>query len=145
MFTPSRDEARRFLAETWNKFRAGQPLSALERIAATIIAEHPEYHALLDADAVAVEAEFLPEAGVQNPFLHLGLHLTIREQVSTDRPPGIRALHASLTLRLGSVHEAEHRMLEVLGELLWESQRAGTMPDEMLYLERLKNLADSTG
>ena len=33
-------------------------------------------------------------------------------------------------------------MLEILGEVLWESQRAGTAPDEILYLERLKNLAE---
>jgi hypothetical protein len=140
-----RGELRRAYVEAWRRYRNGERLEPLQAQIARLIAEHPEYHALLDADAAAVEAEFLPEAGVQNPFLHLGLHLTIREQVSTDRPPGIRALHASLTLRLGSVHEAEHRMLEVLGELLWESQRAGTMPDEMLYLERLKNLAESTG
>jgi hypothetical protein len=136
-----RSELRRAYIEAWRRYCSGEHLQPLQAQIAQLIAEHPEYHALLDADAAAVDAEFLPEGGVENPFLHLGLHLAIREQVSTDRPPGIRALHASLAAQLGSVHQAEHRMLEVLGELLWESQRAGTMPDEMVYLERLKTLA----
>ena len=45
MFTPSRDEARRFLIDAWRKYRAAQPLSGLEQTAAQLIAMHPEYHA----------------------------------------------------------------------------------------------------
>ena len=68
------------------------------------------------------------------------MHLAIREQVGTDRPPGIRAIHAALARRLGDVHEAEHRMIECLGEALWNAQRAGTAPDETAYLEALRRL-----
>jgi hypothetical protein len=53
MFNPSRDEARRFLAGAWRKYRAGQPLTGLEQTAAGIIAMHPEYHALLEDLAFA--------------------------------------------------------------------------------------------
>jgi Domain of unknown function (DUF1841) len=136
----SRADLRRVYVEAWRKYRAGEPLEPLQAQVARLIAEHPEYHELLEAEAPAVEAEFLPEGGAQNPFLHLGLHLAIREQVSTDRPAGIRAVHASLASQLGSAHQAEHRMLEILGEILWESQRSGAQPDEMVYLERLKKL-----
>jgi len=31
-------------------------------------------------------------------------------------------------------------MLEPLAEALWESQRSGQMPDEQVYLERLRKL-----
>jgi hypothetical protein len=136
----SRTDLRRIYVDAWRKYRNSEPLEPLQAQVARLIAEHPEYHELLEAEVPAVEAEFLPDAGAENPFLHLGLHLAIREQVSTDRPAGIRALHASLASLLGSAHEAEHRMLEVLGEILWESQRAGTPPDEALYLKRLENL-----
>jgi Domain of unknown function (DUF1841) len=136
----SRTDLRRLYVDAWRRYRSSEPLEPLQAQIARLIAEHPEYHELLEAEAPAVEAEFLPEGGAENPFLHLGLHLAIREQVSTDRPAGIRALHESLATRLGSAHEAEHRMLEVLGEILWESQRAGTQPDEALYLRRLENL-----
>jgi hypothetical protein len=70
----------------------------------------------------------------------MGLHLAIREQVATNRPAGITEVHQRLTARLGA-HEAEHAMLEPLAETLWEAQRQGQMPDEQVYLERLRKLA----
>jgi hypothetical protein len=39
-----------------------------------------------------------------------------------------------------SVHAAEHRMLEVLAETLWEAQRSGLAPQDQGYLERLRRL-----
>ncbi|MGH8224284.1 MAG: DUF1841 family protein, partial [Woeseiaceae bacterium] len=77
------------------------------------------------------------------PYLHLGLHLAIRDQVATDRPPGIRALFERLAAAAGDAHAAEHGMLECLAESLWEAQRAGIMPDEKRYLEGLRRLDGS--
>jgi hypothetical protein len=136
----SRDELRRMYLAAWEKFRTGEPLEPLERQLAAVIAEHPEYHAWLDTGDAALGAEFTPEGGRMNPFLHLGLHLAVREQVATDRPVGIRAVHTTLTARTGSEHDAEHAMLEVLGEVLWDAQRSGRAPDETTYLERLRRL-----
>jgi hypothetical protein len=75
-----------------------------------------------------------------NPFLHMGLHLGLREQLATDRPAGIAQEPARLTRRLASAHTAEHRMVDALAETLWEAQRAGRAPDERAYLERLRRL-----
>lgn len=137
----SREQLRRMYVEAWRKQRAGEALEPLEAQVARVIAEHPEYQGVLTAGEATLAAEFLPEGGAENPFLHLGLHLAIREQVATDRPPGIAAAHARLARRLGSQHEAEHEMLEVLGEALWSAQRSGTTPDEAAYLERIQRLA----
>ena len=130
--------------QAWRKHQAGQPLQLLERQLAHVIAEHPEYHPLLEVSDAAVEAEYLPESCATNPFLHMGMHLALREQVATDRPAGITAAHERLAQRLGSAHEAEHRMLDALGETLWEAQRNGLPPDERAYLERVERLI-STG
>jgi hypothetical protein len=70
----------------------------------------------------------------------MGLHLAIREQVGTRRPAGIETVHLRLSRQLGDVHAAEHRMIEVLAQTLWEAQRAGAAPDEDAYLERLRRL-----
>jgi hypothetical protein len=140
----SRRELRRFYAQAWRKYRTSAPLEPLEAQIARLVGEHPEYHAVLDAPDASLEAEFPPEGGAENPFLHLGLHLAIREQVATDRPAGIAAAHAELARRLGSVHEAEHRMLEILGEELWAAQRSGVAPDESTYLERVLRLASDS-
>ena len=101
-----------------------------------MIAQHPEYHETVETNDP--DAEFLPEGGQSNPFLHMGLHLSIREQVATDRPGGIRAVFEQLASRLGDELEAEHRMMECLAEALWISQRDQIPPDEQAYLARLR-------
>ncbi len=136
----SRGQLRRMYVDAWRRHRAGMRLEPLEAQIAALIGEHPEYHAMLEATQAAIDAEFLPEGGAQNPFLHLGLHLAIREQVATDRPSGIAAVHADLSRRHGSAHEAEHLMLDVLGEVIWDAQRSGAAPDEGAYLAKLRAL-----
>jgi hypothetical protein len=134
-----RDELRRRYVNAWQRHRDGLPLEPLDAQIADVIALHPEYHPALESNE-SLGASFTVEQGRSNPFLHMGLHLAIREQVSTRRPAGIEAVHQRLAQRLGDVHEAEHRMFEVLAETLWEAQRAGTAPDEQRYLERLRQI-----
>ena len=136
----NREQLRRMYLEAWRKFSQRQPLEPLEAQVAAVIAEHPEYVHWLESGEQALAAEFAPEGGRQNPFLHMGLHLAIREQVATNRPAGIAAVHQALAKRLGDAHEAEHAMLEPLAETLWEAQRAGRPPDERAYLEKLREL-----
>ena len=136
----NRDQMRRMYLEAWRKYNARAPLEPLEAQLAAVIAEHPEYVAWLEAGEQALSAEFTPEGGRENPFLHMGLHLAIREQVTTNRPAGIAQIHQKLSERLGDPHAAEHAMLEPLAETLWDAQRQGRMPDEQSYLERLRKL-----
>ncbi len=134
MFAPSRDEARRFLVDAWAKRRAGEALSPLERIAADLISQHPEYHAFVEQPERFVERDFGPEGGKTNPFLHLALHLAVAEQLAIDQPPGIRAQFERLRVARDDEHAALHAILECLGEVVWHAQRHGTSPDAALYL-----------
>jgi hypothetical protein len=136
----NREQMRRMYLDAWRKFTLRAPLEPLEAQLAAVIAEHPEYVTWLESGEKALTAEFTPEAGRQNPFLHMGLHLAIREQVATDRPAGIAEVHQKLSARLGDPHAAEHAMLEALAEALWDAQRNGRPPDEQAYLERLRAL-----
>lgn len=140
MLGEDRDSLRRQFAAAWAKARAGQPLTALEHRVAEVIAAHPEYQPLLEGEPSLLQRDFNPDAGEGNPFLHMGLHLAIREQVATDRPAGIRAVHQRLTRRLGDPLAAEHQMMECLGIALWEAQRFGHAPDEANYLHCLRRL-----
>ncbi|HEV2443658.1 MAG TPA: DUF1841 family protein [Steroidobacteraceae bacterium] len=136
----NREQLRRMYLDAWRKYSSRQPLEPLEAQLAAVIAEHPEYIPMLESGPQALAADYTPEAGHENPFLHMGLHLAIREQVATDRPPGIAQVHQALSKRLADPHAAEHTMLETLAETLWESQRSGRAPDEQRYLERLRAL-----
>lgn len=141
MFNPSRDEARRFFFDTWGKYRRGEALAGLEKVALQVISLHPEYHALLDAPDRYLDRDYLPESGAINPFLHLALHLAVEEQLSIDQPAGIGALYQRLLRKTGSEHDARHALLECLAEMLWQAQRQGAAPDPKIYLECLEKAA----
>lgn len=136
----NRDQLRRMYLDTWRKFTNQAPLEPLEAQVAAVIAEHPQYVQWLQSGDEALAAEFTPESGRQNPFLHMGLHLAIREQVATNRPQGIASVHHALSKRMGDAHAAEHAMLEPLAETLWEAQSNGGAPNEQVYLEKLRKL-----
>jgi Domain of unknown function (DUF1841) len=136
----SRDQLRAMYRDAWRKFKGQHTLSPLDRQIVSVISEHPEYRVIVES-AAADLANYSPRSGQINPWLHMGLHLAIREQVATNRPAGIAEVHARLTKLAGGAHEAEHRMLDVLAEQIWEAQRAGKPPDENVYLERLRALA----
>jgi hypothetical protein len=137
MFNPSRDQARQFLIDAWRKRVGKLPATALETLAADLIAMHPEYHELLSAPD-ALTREWTPEDGAMNPFLHLSLHLAIEEQLSIDQPPGIRALFETRRSQYGSHHDALHDILECLGETLWRAQRDRAPLDGPAYLECIR-------
>jgi len=136
-----RSSLRRMYAAAWRKHREALPVEPLEDQIIRVVELHPEYARVLESGDDALARDYTPEGGQTNPFLHMGLHLAVREQVSTDRPAGIAAVHRSLAQRLGDVHEAEHAMIECLGEALWQAQRSGRPPDEMAYLEALRQRA----
>ena len=135
----SRDEIRRVYVDVWRKMQQRQLLEPMEALIADVIESHPEYHALLADDAEIRQQEFTPEQGQTNPFLHMGMHIALREQAGTDRPAGINAIYQRLTAAKGQ-HQAEHAMMECLGLALWSAQRNHLPPDEADYLDCLKKL-----
>jgi len=137
IFGEDRNERRKMYADAWQKYCDKRPLTPLEAQITQVIEDHPEYHETITGD---LDRDFTVEGGQTNPFLHLGLHLGIREQVSTNRPAGIAATFKTLATRAGGSHDAEHRMIDCLAETLWEAQSDNTAPDEAAYLERLRNL-----
>ncbi len=139
IFGQDRTELRRMYADAWKKQAAKRPLSPLEAQIVAVIEWHPEYHS--DVAGGDLERDYNPDGGKTNPFLHMGLHLGIREQVATNRPPGIADVHATLLRKTGDAHAAEHQMIEALAETLWEAQAGNTAPDEQKYLQRLRSLA----
>ena len=141
MFTPSRDQVRRFLADAWRKRREGLPATPLEIMAADLAELHPEYQELLGAGDEALAREWTPEQGETNPFLHLSLHLAIEEQLSIDQPPGIRAIFGQLQARHGDRHAALHVILECLGETVWRANQDQAPPDGNAYLDCLRRAA----
>jgi hypothetical protein len=141
MFAPSQHDVRRFFCETHRKQREGLPLTPMETIAGQWIDQHPEYHAELDDADAALTASYAVEDGRTNPFLHLSMHLSISEQLAIDQPRGIKQAFDLLAAKLGSGHEAQHQVMECLGEMIWASQRSGLPPDGHAYLDCVRRRA----
>jgi len=137
LFGSDRNQLRRMYQDAWQRRRQGLPLEPLADQIASVIEQHPEYHPVFE-DEASLARDWTPEDGQTNPFLHLGMHLAVREQVATDRPKGIRNAFERLSLRRGDRHAAEHEVFECLGASLWDAQRAGRPPDEAAYLECIR-------
>lgn len=141
MFAPSQHDVRRFFCDAHRKRREGLPLTTMETLAADWTEQHPEYHAELDDVDAALAAVYDVKAGRTNPFLHLSMHLTISEQVSIDQPRGIKQAYDLLAAKRGSAHEAQHEVMECLGEMMWASQRSGQPPDGHKYIDCVRRRA----
>ena len=139
LYGSDRGDLRRAYVDVWSKSRTGQLLEPHEHRLAEVIAEHPEYHAVLESPGAA-DLEFPPEAGHTNPFLHMSLHIAVREQIATDRPRGVRRIYTKLLKRFADTHRLEHILMECLAETIWETLRTGTTPDEARYLARLRRV-----
>ncbi|MCU7882465.1 MAG: DUF1841 family protein [Candidatus Thiodiazotropha sp. (ex Lucinoma aequizonata)] len=133
-----RNQLRQVFFEVWRKHQSGEVLEPLEEIVSSVVMEHPEYHAMLNDREKLLVQEFHPEGGESNPFLHMAIHISLMEQVTTDRPTGISGLYRRLCQRMGEEHEAEHQLMECLGRMLWEAQSANKLPDEQAYLDCIK-------
>jgi hypothetical protein len=135
----TREQLRRTYTEAWAKHLTHSLLTPLEALITDVIGAHPEYQGILANADIAIAFEQNSAGDAENPFLHMGLHLAVREQLSIDRPPGIRDLHRQLQAQYGDAHLAEHALMEALGEELYAAQRSGQAPDEKQYLVRARN------
>lgn len=141
MFTPSQADVRRFFCAVHAKNLANQPMEAIETLASQWMQEHPEYGTDFADEEAALQKMYDIEGGKTNPFLHLSMHLSISEQCSIDQPRGIRQAVELLAAKRNSLHDAHHEAMECLGQMMWESQRAGRPPDGAAYIECVQRRA----
>lgn len=132
-------ETRQLFFQSWQKYQKKQPLTPLEDQIVHVILAHPEYHPTIENYSKYQEHSYYPELGETNPFLHMGLHIAVREQVSTNRPKGIQAVYQKLLQKLRDPLEVEHVIMNQLAECLWLAQKNNLPPDEQHYLNALTN------
>ena len=140
MFGNDRGQLRKMFFSSWKKFHAGEEMEALEQMIAQIIQQHPEYHDLLADEDTYLDKDYTPEMGETNPFLHMSMHIAIVEQLSIDRPAGIKELYHQLVTKYNDSHVVEHHIMECLGQMMWEAQRNQAIPDDQQYMECLRKL-----
>lgn len=137
--TRDRDAIRAVFFTAWRKHRAGEPTAGIERLIIEVALLHPQYHAMLD-DKGDTDRNFAAADDAVNPFLHMGMHITLLEQLAIDQPRGVAACYQRVRARAADDHQAQHRMLECLGEWIWRAQRDGVPPSPDAYLDCLRRL-----
>ena len=116
-------------------------LEPLEAMIADILAHHPEYDELLDAPKNALSDKFIAEHFEINPFLHLGLHVALQEQLDANRSVGIRSIYQNLKMKISlDDHDLRHLMMQCLAESLHKAQASNSMPDDVEYLQCLRQI-----
>lgn len=138
-YSTQKQEMRTLFFTSWQKFLAKQPLTPLENQLVEVIQDHPEYHALF-ASSNTKEHDYFPEMGQTNPFLHMGLHLAVRDQLTLDRPKGIAAIYHQLLACCNHPLQVEHLLMECLAECLWQAQRSQALPKDDDYLQLCKKI-----
>ena len=130
LYTQDRTQQRQFLANAWQKFLDKKALDPLEDQLTQVIEMHPEYHKLIND----VESEYFPEQGEVNPFLHINLHLSLREQLSINQPTGINEYYQKILNKVQDPHEVEHKMMDCIAQMIFSSQKNNTPMDHQAYI-----------
>ena len=137
LYTQDRSEQRKFLSTAWQKFLNKQILDPLEDQLTKVIEIHPEYHTLIQN----IESDYFPEQGEVNPFLHINLHLSLREQLSINQPHGIQEIYQKILGKTQDAHKTEHLMMDCIAEMIFSSQKNNIPMDHQAYIECLKSIA----
>ena len=140
IFGNDRTQLRQTFFNAWDKHLNKQATEALDQQIIEVIALHPEYLFVFENKEKYLDKDYIPENNEANPFLHMSLHLGLREQLNTNRPEGIRQIFEKLCHKTQDPHDSEHQMFECMMEMLWQSQRDGSMPDDDVYITKLKEL-----
>ena len=102
MFIQNRAESRAFFYNVWKKQKSRLSLDPLEVIIFDVISTHPEYHCYLDDEKSIYQNNSSAENAEINPFLHMGMHIALKEQINSNKPMGINALIRNLGSPYGS-------------------------------------------
>ncbi|MCW9023843.1 MAG: DUF1841 family protein [Gammaproteobacteria bacterium] len=125
---------RQVFFDAWQRAKNKQLLEPLQALIVGIIEQHPEYHAIFENADSTLDKDFNPDMGETNPFLHLSMHLAIQEQIGSQRPHNIAELYQQLSTKCGDAHQAQHKIMECLSEMIWQAQKNQTEFDENIYL-----------
>jgi hypothetical protein len=123
----------------WQKNLLQQPLTPMESILVDVIQRHPEYHALFNNEQFSELKEEKFDLD-HNPFLHLGLHVAIIEQVSINKPTGVRPIYQKLLRKYQDKTEVEHQMMHCLVEQIFQLSKFNKPFNENKYIADLRSL-----
>ena len=144
MYGSDRQQMRGVFFDAWKKIRNNEPLSGVEPLIVAVAKQHPEYHGVLENSQQHGQQEYFPELGDSNPFLHMGMHITLLEQLQMDTPKGILDCFRQLQANGDDEHQAQHRMMVCLDAYIRRIQIKDEAAGVDDYLSCLQCLAQTS-
>lgn len=138
MYTQDRTALRQVFIDAWHKYQNQMILEPQEDLIVEVIQMHPEYHKYIVDDS-HIDTDFQLESQ-QNPFLHLSLHIAIKEQLRIDSPTGICGIYNKLLTKVKDIHTVEHEIMSALMEVIYKSQKENSPLDNASYVKLLNGL-----
>lgn len=130
MIVLDRNQSRDIFFKAWHKHKLGAETQEIEKLIIQVLLQHPEYHQLLSDAPANRDREFSNELGIVNPFLHMGMHLTIIDQITIDNPVGMRYCYQKLVQKYADEYLSQDNMMDCLSDWLITIQTANT-PDQV--------------
>lgn len=125
------EAGRRAIHAVWRRRTLAGQLSEPERRLLAILERHPDYHPYFDG------AEPPPDL---NPWLHVLYHEVVQGQIAHQDPPEAAAAVTRLVVGGAALHEAEHRVMEILVREMYEMLSRHATFDRDRYVRRLEAL-----
>ena len=125
---------RQHILQAWQNKQNSLPLDRMQQQIVDVIEQHPEYHNILNQSEIALNETYRTD---NNPFLHIALHLSLNEQISMDRPAGIRALWEQACQRKDP-HDCAHQCISIMADMLWDAQHNKVLISDEEYYHQLK-------
>jgi hypothetical protein len=133
-----REMSRAHIADIWRRGKAGEPLGLEDLAHYQAMLDHPEYTDIWEHAAELGAREV--EVDRVNPFLHISLHSVIERQIAERNPPDTEQTLFRLTRAGMDKHEALHRIMAVVSEMMWEMMQQRKVFDRATYQRRLRAL-----
>ncbi len=121
---------RKVFYDAWMRHQERLALSEFDQRLIQVMLKYPQYTHCITPEEIPVEEGL-------NPYVVMGAHLELSEQIALDRPQGVRKVFQDLVIRYDD-QKAEKMMLDVLLSVLSQSYQRSEVPDYQVYLQLLK-------
>jgi Domain of unknown function (DUF1841) len=130
-------DTRQMFQRSWQKYQKQIVLEPLERQIVSVVLDHPEYHDIINLERIETSS-FLDNSSapyLSNPYMHMGLHLALRDQFTLDNPQGIQAIYKALYEKHQNHHQIEHAFMPALMSHLATAINQHQAFDDISYLK----------
>jgi len=131
---------RAHLGDTWEMAMAGAELEGEDATMAEVLKQHPEYFDLWEQVDTLPPGEEVLRDGV-NPFVHVGIHQTVENQIANHNPPQTAETLEALMRAGYTRHEAVHAIGAIVSDEIFAILKDNRPFNETSYAKALRALA----